>query len=86
VLVYPSGIDVSSSAFRFLTRQLRRHRRTIGSRWRCLIAGRQALLTLAHLRMGHTYAQLAAGLDVGTMTPTAMSPRRSSSWPLSPPA
>jgi len=68
VLVYPSGVDVSSSALRFLTQQLRRHRRTIGSRWRRLTADRQALLTLAHLRMGHTYAQLAAGFGIGTTT------------------
>lgn len=68
MLVYPSGVDVSSSALRFLTQQLRRHRRAIGSRWRRLSAGRQALLTLAHLRMGHTYAQLAAGFDIGTTT------------------
>jgi hypothetical protein len=60
---------VSSSALRFLTQQqLRRHRRAIGSRWRRLSAGRQALLTLAHLRSGHTYAQLAAGFGVGTTT------------------
>lgn len=68
MLVYPSDIDVSSSALRFLTQQLRRHRRTTGSRWRRLSAGRQALLTLAHLRVGHTYAQLAAGFGVGTTT------------------
>ncbi|GFH77003.1 transposase [Streptomyces gougerotii] len=68
MLVYPSGVDVSSSALRFLTQQLRRHRRAIGSRWRRLTAGRQALLTLAHLRMGHTYAQLAAGFGIGTTT------------------
>ncbi|MGQ4725822.1 transposase family protein [Streptomyces tunisiensis] len=68
MLVYPSGVDVSSSTLRFLALQLRRHRRAIGSRWRRLSAGRQALLTLAHLRMGHTYAQLAAGFGVGTMT------------------
>ncbi|MFI1976873.1 transposase family protein [Streptomyces wedmorensis] len=68
MLVYPSGIDVSSSVLRFLTQQLRRHRRTIGSRWRRLSAGRQALLTLAHLRVGHTYAQLAAGFGVVTTT------------------
>jgi hypothetical protein len=68
VLVYPSGVDVSSSALRFLAQQLRRHRRAIGSRWRRLSAGRQALLTLAHLRVGHTYAQLAAGFGVGTTT------------------
>ncbi|MGV9956260.1 transposase family protein [Streptomyces cellulosae] len=68
MLVYPSGVDVSSSALRFLTQQLRRHRRAIGSRWRRLSADRQALLTLAHLRMGHTYAQLAAGFGIGTTT------------------
>lgn len=68
MLVYPSGVDVSSPALRFLTQQLRRHRREIGSRWRRLSAGRQALLTLAHLRVGHTYAQLAAGFGVGTAT------------------
>ncbi len=68
MLVYPSGVDVSSSALRFLAQQLRRHRRAIGSRWRRLSVGRQALLTLAHLRVGHTYAQLAAGFGVGTTT------------------
>ena len=68
MLVYPSGIDVSSSALRLLTQLLRRRRREIGSRWRRLSVGRQALLTLAHLRMGHTYAQLAAGFGVGTTT------------------
>ncbi|MBZ9644667.1 transposase family protein [Streptomyces sp. PSKA30] len=68
MLVYPSGVDVSSSALRFLATRLRQRRRAIGSRWRRLSAGRQALLTLAHLRMGHTYAQLAAGFGVGTMT------------------
>ncbi|WP_338485103.1 transposase family protein [Streptomyces sp. SCSIO 75703] len=40
----------------------------IGSRWRRLSAGRQALLALAHLRVGHTYGQLAAGFGVGTTT------------------
>ncbi|MEU2183638.1 transposase family protein [Streptomyces thermolilacinus] len=68
MLVYPSGVDLSSPALRFLAQQLRRHRRGIGSRWRRLTAGRQALLTLAHLRMGHTYVQLAAGFGIGTTT------------------
>jgi hypothetical protein len=67
MLVYP-GVDVSSSTLRFLAQQLRRHCRAIGSRrWR-LSAGRQALLALAHLRVGHTYAQLAAGFGVGVTT------------------
>jgi len=68
VFVYPSGLDLSSSHLRFLTARLRERRRAIGSRWRRLSAGRQALLTLAHLRNGHPYAQLAAGFGIGTTT------------------
>ncbi|CAM5430598.1 hypothetical protein SHIRM173S_10582 [Streptomyces hirsutus] len=40
----------------------------LGTRWRRLSVGRQALLTLAHLRNGHPYAQLAAGFGIGTTT------------------
>lgn len=68
MLLYPSGIDVSSSVLSFLSARLRELRRQHGTRWRRLTPGRQALLTLAHLRCGHTYAQLAAGFSVGTAT------------------
>jgi hypothetical protein len=68
MLVYPSGVDVSSSALRFLTTRLREHRRALGTRWRRLSVGRQALLALAHLRNGQPYAQLAAGFGIGTTT------------------
>jgi DDE superfamily endonuclease len=68
VLVYPSGADLSSSALRFLARELAARRREQGTRWRRLTTGRQALLVLAHLRCGHTYVQLAAGFGVGTTT------------------
>jgi Helix-turn-helix of DDE superfamily endonuclease/Transposase DDE domain len=44
------------------------HRARIGSRWRKLAPGRQALLVLAHLRNGDTYARLAAGFEVGLAT------------------
>ncbi|GGT63272.1 hypothetical protein GCM10010207_73420 [Streptomyces atratus] len=47
MLVYPSGVDVSGSALRFLAARLKEHRRALGTRWRRLSAGRQALLTLA---------------------------------------
>ncbi|MGW5643367.1 transposase family protein, partial [Saccharopolyspora sp. NPDC003762] len=47
---------------------LRAHHQKIGSRWRKLPAHQQALLTLAHLRNGDTYARLAAGFGVGTAT------------------
>ncbi|MFF3502396.1 IS5 family transposase [Streptomyces sp. NPDC003247] len=68
MLVYPSGLDLSSSHLRFLAARIRERRRAIGSRWRRLSAGRQALLTLAHLRNAHPYAQLAAGFGIGTTT------------------
>lgn len=68
MFVYPPGVDVSGSGLRFLTARLREHRRALGTRWRRLNAGRQALLTLAHLRNGQPYAQLAAGFGTGTTT------------------
>ncbi|GAB3949176.1 IS5 family transposase [Streptomyces sparsus] len=68
MLVYPSGVDVSSSALRFLSTKLRQRRREVGTRWRRLSVGRQALLALAHLRNGQPYAQLAAGFGIGTTT------------------
>ncbi|WP_405476496.1 transposase family protein [Streptomyces sp. NBC_00009] len=68
MLVYPSAIDLSSSSLLYLTRHLSAHRKRIGSRWRRLTAGRQALLVLAHLRSGDTYAQLAVAFQVGIAT------------------
>lgn len=46
----------------------RRHRRAIGSPWRRLNPGRQALLVLVHLRKGETLAEAAAGFGVGATT------------------
>src|ERR1700721_1226815 len=46
----------------------RRHRASIGSAWRKLNPGQQALLVLAYLRKGETFADLAAGFGVGTAT------------------
>ena len=47
---------------------IRRHRASIGSCWRKLNPGQQALLVLVHLRKGDTFAQVAAGFGVGTAT------------------
>jgi hypothetical protein len=41
-------------------RVIRRRRKQIGSCWRKLSPGRQALLVLAYLRKGETFAELAA--------------------------
>jgi hypothetical protein len=68
VLAYPSSIDLSHHTLRFLTTRLRARQREIGTRWRRLSAGRQALLALAHLRCGDTYARLAAGFGIGVAT------------------
>lgn len=68
MLVYPSAIDLSSRTLQRLAGLLAGHRRRIGSRWRRLTCGRQALLVLAHLRCGDTYARLAAGFRIGIAT------------------
>lgn len=43
-------------------------RRRLGTRWRRLTPGRQALLVLAHLRCGDTCTRLAMGFGVGLAT------------------
>jgi DDE superfamily endonuclease/Helix-turn-helix of DDE superfamily endonuclease len=68
VLVYPSSMPVSNRALQVLADALRQRRSAMGSRWRRLPAGEQALLVLAHLNKGETYAALAGGFGVGTTT------------------
>jgi hypothetical protein len=68
VLGYPPGVGLSTSHLRHLARHLAARRVDIGCRWRRLSPHRQALLVLAHLRCGDTYAQLAAGFGVGILT------------------
>ena len=65
---YPAGFTVSNHALNTLSGALRARRATVGTRWRRLTAGRQALLVLAHLRKGETYADLAVGFGIGTTT------------------
>ena len=52
----------------FVAGIIRRHRASIGSLWRKLNPGQQALLVLAYLRKGETFAELAAGFGVGIAT------------------
>lgn len=68
MLFYRSAINLSTATLRYVAGIIRAHRRAIGSRWRRLSPGRQALLVLAHLRNGDTYTRLAAGLGVGVAT------------------
>ena len=68
MLVYPSAMSVSTTSLTFVSEALQAHRRTLGTRWRRLTAGRQALMVLAHLRKGETYRDLAVGFGVGVTT------------------
>jgi hypothetical protein len=68
VLSYPSGMTVSNRALGLLADALRAHRNQRATRWRKLTAGRQALLVVAYLRKGETYADLACGFQIGTST------------------
>ena len=68
MLFYPAALPLSRQTLDYTAGIIRRHRRQIGSPWRTLNAGQQALLVLAYLRKGETFAELAAGFGVGTAT------------------
>jgi hypothetical protein len=68
VLFYPAGLPLSAQALTCAAGVIRRHREKIGPAWRKLNPGRQALLVLACLRTGDTFAGLAAGFGIGTAT------------------
>jgi hypothetical protein len=68
VLAYPCSLPLSAHTLTWLAEQIRTHRAELGSRWRRLDPGRQALLVLAHLRCGDTYARLAGGFEVSITT------------------
>jgi hypothetical protein len=68
MLFYPAALPLSAQTLTYVAGIIRRHRRQIGSAWRKLNPGRQALLVLAHLRKGETFAELAAGFGIGTAT------------------
>ena len=68
MLSYPSGMSVSSRALSMLADAHRRRRNQRATRWRKLTPGRQALLVVAYLRKGETYADLACGFSIGTST------------------
>jgi hypothetical protein len=68
VLLYPSGIDLSTATRDYLAEIIDEHRAAIGCRYRRLDCVQQATLVLAHLRNGDTYARLAAGFGIGIAT------------------
>ncbi len=68
MLFYRAALPLSSQTLTYTAGVIRRHRRQIGSAWRKLGPGQQALLALAYLRKGETFAELAAGFGVSTTT------------------
>ncbi len=68
MLSYPSGMTVSTRELIMLTDALRHRRTQLRTRWRRLDPGEQALLVVAYLRKGETYADPACGFGIGTST------------------
>src|ERR1700747_578678 len=68
MLFYRAALPLSRKTLTFVSGIIRRHRISIGSPWRTLNPGQQALLVLAYLRKGETFAEVAAGFGVGTST------------------
>jgi len=68
MLFYRAALPLSSRTLNYAAGIIRRHLKAIGSRWRKLDPARQALLVLAYLRKGETFADLAAGFGIGRTT------------------
>jgi hypothetical protein len=68
MLFYRAALPLSSRTLNFTAGVIRRHRKSIGSRWRKLDPCQQAMLVLVYLRKGDTYPQLAAAFGVGLAT------------------
>jgi hypothetical protein len=68
MLFYRAALPLSRQTLTYVAGIIRRQRTSVGSRRRKLNPGRQALLVLAYLRKGETFADLAAGFGVGTTT------------------
>jgi len=63
-LFYPAALPLSAQTLTYVAGVIRAHRKQIGSYWRKLNPGRQALLVLAYLRKGDT----SAGFGIGPAT------------------
>jgi len=68
MLFYRAALPLSSRTLNFTAGLIRRHRKSIGSLWRKLNPGQQAMLVLVYLRKGETFTELAAGFGVGLAT------------------
>ncbi|MFL6118975.1 transposase family protein [Actinophytocola sp.] len=68
MLFYRAALPLSRQTLTFVSGLVRAHRREIGSVWRALNPGQQALLVLVYLRKGEPFAEVGAGFGVSTTT------------------
>ncbi|TDB84282.1 transposase family protein, partial [Actinomadura sp. 7K534] len=68
MLFYRAALDLSRSTLNYVAGLIRRRRKALGSAWRLLNPGRQALLVLAYLRKDETFAEISAGFGVSAAT------------------
>ena len=68
MLFYRAALPLSRKTLNYVAGIIRRHLKAIGSRWRKLNPGQEALIVLAYLRKDETFAELAAGCAVGRTT------------------
>jgi hypothetical protein len=68
MLFYRAALPLSIRTLNYAAGIVRRDLKAIGSRWRKLNPGQQALLVLAYLRKGETFEHLAAWFGVGRTT------------------
>jgi hypothetical protein len=68
MLFYRAALPLSHQTLTFVSGLIRTHRREIGSLWRTLNPGQQALLVLVYLRKGEPFAEVGAGFEVSTTT------------------
>ncbi len=68
MLFYRAALPLSRQTLTFVSGLVRTHRREMGTVWRKLNPGQQALLVLVYLRKGEPFAEVGAGFDVSTTT------------------
>lgn len=68
MLFYRAALPLSRQTLTFVSGLVCAHRREIGSSWRALDPGQQALLVLVYLRKGEPFAEVGAGFGVSTTT------------------
>jgi hypothetical protein len=68
MLFYRAALPLSQATLTFVSGLIRSHRKELGSVWRKLNPGEQALLVLVYLRKGEPFAEVGAGFGVSTTT------------------